>query len=76
MAMLATTVSTDFGTPGAILWPDTEPPAEIRAALLARTPLRRTGTPAEVAGTVLWLLRDATYTTGEVVRVDGGRGVS
>jgi pteridine reductase len=73
---LAPDVRVNAVAPGAILWPDTEPPAEIRAALLARTPLRRTGTPAEVAGTVLWLLRDATYTTGEVVRVDGGRGVS
>jgi pteridine reductase len=73
---LAPDVRVNAVAPGAILWPDTEPPAEIRAALMARTPLRRTGTPAEVAGTVLWLLRDATYTTGEVVRVDGGRGVS
>ena len=44
-----------------------------KAALMARTPLGRTGTPAEIAAAVLWLLRDATYTTGQVLRLDGGR---
>ena len=39
------------------------------------TPLGRTGTPEEIAGTVLWLLRDAGYTTGCVLAVDGGRGL-
>ena len=38
-----------------------------------RTPLHRTGTPEEVASTVSWLLREATYMTGQVVRLDGGR---
>ena len=28
---------------------------------------------AEIAAAVLWLLRDATYTTGQVLRLDGGR---
>ena len=41
--------------------------------VLERTPLRRTGTPEDVAATVLWLLRDAPFVTGEIVRVDGGR---
>ena len=41
--------------------------------MLARTPLARTGTPEEIAEAVRWLLRDATYTTGQVIRVDGGR---
>jgi hypothetical protein len=27
----------------------------------------------EIAATALWLLRDAMYTTGSVVSVDGGR---
>jgi pteridine reductase len=29
-----------------------------------------------VAGTVLWLLRDAPFVTGQIVRVDGGRTLS
>ena len=27
----------------------------------------------EIAEAVRWLLQDATYTTGQVLRVDGGR---
>ncbi len=37
-----------------------------------RVPLRRTGTTDEVARAAEWLLFDAAYTTGEVVRVAGG----
>ena len=59
--------------PGAILWPDGEADDERRAALLARTPLARIGTPEEVAEAVRWLLRDATYCTGQVLQLDGGR---
>ena len=44
-----------------------------QAALVARTPLARTGTPEDIASTVVWLLRDAAFVTGEVIRVDGGR---
>jgi pteridine reductase len=44
--------------------------------VLARTPLGRTGTPDEIAEAVSWLLRGATYTTGQVIRVDGGRLLS
>ena len=42
----------------------------------ARTPLARAGSPADVAGAVLWLLRDAPYVTGQIIRVDGGRTLS
>jgi 3-oxoacyl-[acyl-carrier protein] reductase len=43
-----------------------------RQALLDHTLLGRTGTPEEVARAVLFLLRDADYLTGTVIRMDGG----
>lgn len=61
--------------PGAVLWPENKDEAD-RELILARTPLQRAGTPEDVAGAVLWLLRDAGYVTGEIVRVDGGRSLS
>ena len=40
--------------------------------LLDHTLLRRTGTPEEVARAVLFLVRDADFMTGTVLRMDGG----
>ncbi|NLA68565.1 MAG: pteridine reductase [Gammaproteobacteria bacterium] len=71
---MAPEVRVNAVAPGAILWPEDGIDPALRERLLAMTPLGRTGTPAEVAAAVLWLLRDATYTTGTVLAVDGGRG--
>lgn len=47
---------------------------EARARILSRTPMKRLGEPAEVADVVAWLASDAaSYVTGEIVVVDGGR---
>jgi len=62
--------------PGAVLWPSDGKPYDDQQAMLARTPLQRAGTPEDVAGAVLWLLRDAPYVTGQIIRVDGGRTLS
>jgi pteridine reductase len=60
-------------SPGAILWPEGGKDPDAQAALLARVPLGRTGTPREIAEAVRWLLQDADYCTGQVLHVDGGR---
>lgn len=70
---LAPEVRVNAIAPGAILWAENETSDTLQQAMLARTPLARTGTPAEIAEAVRWLLRDATYTTGQVIPLDGGR---
>lgn len=62
--------------PGAVMWPSDGKPYDDQQAMLARTPLRRAGSPEDVAGAVLWLLRDAPFVTGQIIRVDGGRTLS
>jgi NAD(P)-dependent dehydrogenase (short-subunit alcohol dehydrogenase family) len=47
---------------------------ESRRRIMSRTPMKRLGEPAEVADVVAWLASDAaSYVTGEIVVVDGGR---
>ena len=70
---LAPEVRVNAIAPGAVLWPESGKEAAAREDILARTPLARAGQPAEIAGAVLWLLRDAGFVTGQVIRVDGGR---
>ena len=69
---LAPQVRVNAVAPGAILWPEGKPEAA-KQTILAKTPLARTGTEDEIAEAVRWLLQDATYTTGQILRVDGGR---
>jgi NAD(P)-dependent dehydrogenase (short-subunit alcohol dehydrogenase family) len=47
---------------------------DARTRIMSRTPMKRLGLPCEVADVVAWLASDAaTYVTGEIVVVDGGR---
>ena len=72
---LAPEVRVNGVAPGAILWPDNGATYTNQDELLARTPLKRTGTPEEIAKAVLFLIRDATFTTGEILKIDGGRSL-
>lgn len=50
---------------------------ELSGMLLDKTPLGRFGTPAEVAGLIVYLASDAAgYVTGQVFAMDGGFGVA
>jgi NAD(P)-dependent dehydrogenase (short-subunit alcohol dehydrogenase family) len=59
--------------PGFVLAPAGSDPA-FAARFAAETPLRRTGSPADVADAVCYLA-GADYVTGETLFVDGGRRV-
>jgi pteridine reductase len=59
--------------PGNVLWSENPVKAETPQTLVEQTALQRQGTPEDIAGAVLWLIRDAAYVTGQTIRVDGGR---
>jgi pteridine reductase len=73
---LAPDVRVNGVAPGAVMWPSDGKSYDDQQAMMARTPLGRAGTPEDVAATVLWLLRDAPFVTGQIIRVDGGRSIS
>ena len=59
--------------PGAV-WTEIHADPERPAKLAPQIPLGRAGQPEEIAGAVAWLLSDdASFTTGAILRVAGGR---
>ena len=75
---LAPHVRVNGVAPGVVAWPETgdEASPEAQERYLRRVPLGRPGTPEEAAEAVRWLALDATYVTGEIIRVDGGRWIT
>jgi pteridine reductase len=73
---LAPEVRVNGVAPGAVLWPEQGKPEAEKDKMLRATPLARAGTPEELAEAVRWLLQDASYCTGQILRVDGGRSIS
>ena len=70
---LAPAVRVNAVAPGVVLLPETWSAADADR-LASTTPLRRVGSPDDVAGAVLYLL-EADYVTGHTIIVDGGRHV-
>lgn len=62
--------------PGAILWPENDMDEATKAKIVSRTFLKRQGSPQDIAGAVLYLIRDANYMSGQVLTVDGGRSLN
>lgn len=61
---------------GAILWAESGKEDGARQErVLRRTPLGRLGEVQDVADAALYLLRDAHYCTGTILRIDGGRAL-
>ena len=83
LAMLTRSLAKDLApdirvngvSPGAILWPEDGMSDAAQQTILRQVPLQRPGNPDDIAGCVLYLLRDATYVTGQIIAVDGGRSV-
>ena len=83
LAMLTRSLAKDLApdirvngiAPGAILWPEDDMSDTSKDSILRQVPLVRTGDPEDIAGCVLYLVRDAAYVTGQIISVDGGRSI-
>lgn len=69
---LAPKITVNAIAPGVVAWAKDMDDKQQRE-YLAHVPLGRAGTPMDAAAAVLFLVRDADYMTGQVLRVDGGR---
>jgi pteridine reductase len=74
---LAPEVRVNAVAPGPILWPENASFDEVsRQRIISHTLLKREGEPDDIAKAVHFLLAEATYVTGETIRVDGGRHIA
>jgi len=61
--------------PGPVLWPERDLDESLKAEIIAKTALKRSGSPEDIARTALFLATEAPYVTGQVIAVDGGRSL-
>ncbi len=89
LAMLTLSLAKELGpeirvngvAPGAILWPASDGangdmPEQTKNLILERTALKKPGQPIDIARTILFLIKDADYITGQIIAVDGGRSLN
>jgi pteridine reductase len=82
LAMLTRSLARELGpevrvngiAPGPVVWAEgmDEP---LKQEIIAKTALKRPGTPRDIARTALFLAADAAYVTGQIIAVDGGRSI-
>ena len=83
LAMLTRSLAKDLApdirvngvAPGAIAWPENDMTDAVKKNIVEQIPLGRSGDPADIANAVLFLVRDATYSTGQIIAIDGGRSL-
>lgn len=75
---MAPQVRVNAVAPGVIMWPENADwmDEEQRRKIVAHTLLKREGEPDDIARTVVFLIQDAPYMTGQVIAVDGGRSIN
>ena len=83
LAMLTRSLAKDLApeirvngvSPGAILWPEAGLSEQAKETIVQQIPAGRSGSAEDIAGCVLYLARDASYVTGQIIAVDGGRSI-
>lgn len=84
LAMLTKALARELGpeirvngvAPGLVMWPEGDQNLERQQRLIESSALKRAGAPEEIARTIRFLIFDASYVTGQILAVDGGRGLS
>jgi pteridine reductase len=71
---LAPEVRVNGIAPGVVEWPAELSQSE-RDRYVAKVPLARAGTPDDVVRTLRFLVNEAPYVTGQIIRLDGGRSL-
>jgi pteridine reductase len=83
LAMLTRSLARELGpdirvngiAPGPVLWAEHDLDDGMKGEIVAKTALKRAGSPQDIARTALFLIRDAPYITGQIIPVDGGRSI-
>lgn len=83
LAMMTKSLACELGpeirvngvAPGAILWPENLDEVA-KQRIVSRTFLKRQGEPNDISKTILYLIKDASYVTGQIIAVDGGRSLN
>jgi pteridine reductase len=83
LAMLTRSLARELGpevrvngiAPGPIMWPEAGMDAQLQKEIVAKTLLKRSGSPEDVVRAALFFVKDAPYVTGQILAVDGGRSV-
>lgn len=74
-AQLAPRVTVNAIAPGVVAWADSYSD-DMKRQYMQRVPLARPGAPEDAAAAVVYLVRDANYTTGQTLKLDGGRSLT
>ena len=72
---LAPEVRVNGISPGAILWPEGELDTATKDKILDSIPLKRKGNPQDISDCVLFLVNSASYISGQIISVDGGKSI-
>ncbi len=83
MIMLTRSLARELGpdirvnavAPGPVMWPEDGMDAALQKEIIERTALKRSGSPGDVARTVLFFATEARFITGQILAVDGGRSI-
>jgi pteridine reductase len=61
--------------PGPVMWPERDLDDALKAEIISKTALKRSGSPEDIARAAQFFAVDAPYVTGQVIAVDGGRSL-